>query len=375
MFSINTGTLDRIYDTLGADAASGLRGLGNCSLPLTHRAPVSILTSARLNARTAALTLARSPILPGDNLTLPDANGDMPNGWALNVVAGAANFQGPMVVHVGWAKAAGNWVNVAGGAAWESYVDCVLCTDKAGTEDPQGRTVRVYLPRTGTQDPNVRTGEVIRFEIDGDGTAICLSDVLDAKIGDVRHLVDATAGEITAFQASGGYRGWHTMDGNHGSTDANGDSSMLYGYTGSGAFTTLAATVAAAFTAAISSSSLTINNAVTGITISNHAAGQSCTVNESNHSHGVTVTEFTVDGVAEDPGEEETLYAFTSSPVSTGLQSTGLTVTTPALSHSFTEPNGGAGHSHSGSISTLVFDAPSTMRPAGRVVLRIQRLT
>lgn len=97
--------------------------------------------------------------------------------WAL-VALGAS----PTLVS--WGKATSNWHN---GADNGSYVDCNPCKDRDGAEVDTTTTVRVYLPRHGSEyDPNVVADSIVPYIIDDPTTdpveATCIGDYLDGKI-------------------------------------------------------------------------------------------------------------------------------------------------------------------------------------------------
>jgi hypothetical protein len=87
-----------------------------------------------------------------------------------------------------WAKATTKWTNLPANG---SYVLCHKALDKAGTldldEDEEPQDITVYLPRPGGMvDPNVRSGDVIGYEVDDNGLAIAVTGYLDDKIGTVK---------------------------------------------------------------------------------------------------------------------------------------------------------------------------------------------
>lgn len=86
-----------------------------------------------------------------------------------------------------WAKAIAKWTNLPGN---DSHVACHKALDQHGTldldEDEEPQTVTVYLPRPGGNvDPNVRSGDVIGYQLDSNGIAIATTDYLDDAIGTV----------------------------------------------------------------------------------------------------------------------------------------------------------------------------------------------
>jgi hypothetical protein len=86
-----------------------------------------------------------------------------------------------------WAKAIANWANASGN---NSTVSCQQATDKSGALALDGGgsplPVTIYLPRSGFGDPNVRAGDVIAYQLDANGAAICVSDYLDDPLGTVK---------------------------------------------------------------------------------------------------------------------------------------------------------------------------------------------
>lgn len=97
------------------------------------------------------------------------------NAWALNVRNGDANFNGRIYGVIRPATATSNWVD-----ATTPYVDA--------TDDIDGRVVRVYLPRTRSGDPNVKSGAPIEYAIERrrTGRAVCVSSYMDDKINTVK---------------------------------------------------------------------------------------------------------------------------------------------------------------------------------------------
>lgn len=102
--------------------------------------------------------------------------------WALNVRHGDANFMGRLYGVIRPATASSDWVD-----AGTPYVDAV--------DDFDGRTVRVYMPRTRSGDPNVKSGAPIEyaFERRRTGRAICVSSYMDDKIGTVKLWIGSPA--------------------------------------------------------------------------------------------------------------------------------------------------------------------------------------
>lgn len=96
--------------------------------------------------------------------------------WALNVRNGDANFNGRIYGVIRPATATSDWVD----ASPTPYVDT--------TDDLDGRVVRVYLPRTRSGDPNVKSGAPVEYAIERrrTGRAVCVSSYMDDKINTVK---------------------------------------------------------------------------------------------------------------------------------------------------------------------------------------------
>lgn len=379
MFTEQVGQLDsaKTVDDL-KDILKWL--LGNCEASLTHRGPVTLDGFRPEGATDAMLNVTNGYIAPDDAMSLPDANGDLTNGWAA-IFNGGVRFRGPFIGGFRWAKASGNWTNT-GTAAWVSYVDCVLCSDYLGTEDPQGRTIRIYLPRSSTRDPNVRTGDVIQYTLGDDGRAYCATEVYDGKIGEQRDLLSGTAADYAS-----GLRGWFLADGANGTVDLDGPL-IGYGYTGAGDYATVGNSVSASFTATISGNggTVTTSSATTGVTVSAHTAHTHSIEHESIEAalSSLTATSYAElsdddavntynrssggEGFPQDTGHTHSLVANTS-PSTFNTSSDGPTT------HTVND----SGHTHTVSIDTMAaglsIGTPSANRPAGKVVIRIQRVS
>jgi len=240
MFTEQVGMLEeaKTVDQL-VDALRFL--LGNCTAALRHNGQLQLVGGRAAGATDGVLEVSNGYINGSDGLTLPDSNGSLPNGWAA-IFDGPVWFKG---IQKGggflWAKATANWTNVAGD---DSYVDCTLCTDRSGTLDTQGRTVRVYLPRNGTDfDPAVYSGGMVKFGLDQNGVAIGLDYSLSTILGEIKTIDDENAIPT----------GWHECDGSLGTVDLTGR--VPYGWlSGDPTFGTAGAAIAAALTATISGS-------------------------------------------------------------------------------------------------------------------------
>ncbi len=315
-----------------------------CQHDLEQRGQLAVLTQRPLGATDGALEVANYPFPPTNQYTQP-TNGDMPNGWGINVLAGGINNIGPFQGGFGWFKASGTWVNT-GTAAWDSYVDGYVATDPDGTYAQPLTSVRLYLPRNALQDPNVRSGDVLTYMLGPDGKAYCTSDVLDGKIGEQKDLL---SGDPTLYAS--GLRGWYLADGANGTVDLNGEL-IGYGYTGAGDYSTVGASVASSFTATISGSGGNIDTTTvaTGITI-------------ADHTHTITISP---SPLADDFAAGADIHAlyYDSTPTASAANAT-LSVTDPQHKHTV----------DSNSIaSTLSIGTPSANRPSGRVVIRLQRV-
>lgn len=117
---------------------------------------------------------------------------------------------------------------------------------------------------------------------------------------------------------------------------------------------------------------VTVDSNTTGITVSNHASGASCTVNDSGHFHDVT--SFTA--MVGDSGATSPETVVVSVDTETGVATTGITVTTPTLTHTVND----SGHSHTAEVDlqdiadNMTIVTPSTIRPPGTVVIYIEKL-
>jgi hypothetical protein len=112
----------------------------------------------------------------------PVQDGD--RGWVMYDQAAAA-YVIVSVERAGvyWARATQNWTNVSGNG---SFVACETVADRDGAPLANPRSVTVYLPRHGFGDPNVRTNDVIGYQVDDQGEAICVTDYMDDKIGTIK---------------------------------------------------------------------------------------------------------------------------------------------------------------------------------------------
>jgi len=122
-------------------------------------------------------------------------------------------------IEVKRATAQSDWVDPAPNTP---YVDCL--------DDDTSAAVRVYLPRVGERDPNVRSGDQVFYKEYDAGAGVvawCDSPYLDAKIGTVKFW----AGTVANIPA-----GWAIMDGtaNSSSSGINLIDTLIKGDTVSG---------------------------------------------------------------------------------------------------------------------------------------------
>lgn len=385
MFTKQAMLLERLRGYLGDEPTSIIAQLANCQAELEHRGPLTLTGTRPVDARDAMLMIDNFPIKPQQNGALPGVNG-LNNGWAIDVRKGSVRFRGGIVGEGWWAKASGDWVDVAGN--YQSYVDCVVCTDKDGTELVPSQTVRIYLPRNSVMDPNVRADDVIHFYLDLNGTAICDDPfVMDLPIGSKRELL---AGDPADYPS----RGWYIANGTNSTVNAGGG--VSYGYTGVAPFDTVGGTVTVALTGATITGSgtaaLTIASANLGthghsntLAAPAHTHTYSGTVNaESSHTHTLTVTgnDGTVAAGTADVGYPVG-GVFTTSAGSShdhGFSGTTSGASATTLTGGITDADLGS-HGHPGStvsISTIAgglsLGTPSAIRPAGYTTLVLQRM-
>jgi hypothetical protein len=165
MLQLRVGALDALRDEWGDEAVDLFQKvLGDCNAPLTHNGDVIINSSVTVNNC--------------DELAFYACGSVTFNGVLVGTGGTDGNLQ--------YAVAAGSWVNRPGN---DSYVDCLKANDRNGTL--AGGTVRVFLPRAGATDPNVHSGDVLAYAIDGSGNAICITDVNDDPLGTVKGMRSA----------------------------------------------------------------------------------------------------------------------------------------------------------------------------------------
>ncbi len=292
--------------------------LGDCESALTHEGSLTINGALPSGATDAVLHIKNGYIAPNDGTTAPDANGELPNGWA-GIFDGGVWFKGQVKFDQG----------VGGGIT----LDDILGLFPAG--------FKMNWPDTST----IPTG-------------------------------------------------WALMDGvaNASGSGINMGGRVPQGYiSGDPTFGTIDATVSPALTwsgspiTASDTTSLTIAQAVTGISISAHA-GSGTDFNTAAEDPTGTITPSPVIEERSDAGGVTyyvwpTTDASPSVNVASHVHSVNDTDVAAALAnHTITEPNSGAGHSHTGTVSNssiasaLEINTPATVRPAGIVWLWVEKL-
>lgn len=342
-----------------------------CQHDLEQRGQLAILTQRPLGATDGALEVANYPFPPTNEYTQP-INGEMPNGWGLNVLYGGIKNNGPFMGGFGWFKASGTWTNT-GTAAWDSYVDGYAATDPDGTYAQPLTAIRLYLPRNVLQDPNVRADDVLTYMLGPDGKAYCTSDVLDGKIGEQKDLLSGTPGDYAS-----GLRGWFIANGSNGTVDLSGPL-IGYGYTGAGDYATVGNSVSSSFTATLSGNGGTVTSSSYTLTIATHADHSHSVENDSVRD-SITVTLESPITTDWDTGADFTGVYWVSAPtvtVNSVVSPSSFATSLPnvALTHTVSSTNP---HSHTVSIDSmaagLTVGSPSANRPAGKVVIRLQRV-
>lgn len=204
MFTLQAAFLQqRLVESGMPEAQANLiaGSIGNCAQRLEHRGQVAIdgdlspdsiqaMLEVNLNSNQVEWSL-------DGGTTGGEGNQDVINGpWALAVNRGPVLIGDHLVNKRFWAVAQRNWVNDTGSLRRNnSYVDCYLATDRAGTllqrtlaannsETPMNYPLRVYLPRNGSGlDPNVVSGAVVGYMMGPDGEAVQVCPpYLDGKI-------------------------------------------------------------------------------------------------------------------------------------------------------------------------------------------------
>lgn len=283
--------------------------LGDCEAALTHDGTLRIEGALPAGAKDdAVLYVKNGYIAPNDATTEPDAEDNLPNGWAA-VFDGGVHFKGQVLFDQGGA-----------GLTFQQWLDLL----------PVGFQMQWH------DETDIPTG-------------------------------------------------WAIMDGvsNASGSGINRGGRVGYGYiAGDPTFGTLGASVSLAFSATISgnggTTSLSIVNGTTGITVADHTA----------HTHSVTFQGSDVAGVLDahtysgtqgdaTAGTTDVSYG-TGSYAHTGHDEMSTTSSNPnaTLTHNVTD----TGHGHTGTVgnnsiaSGLSIGTPSTLRPAGVVELWIEKL-
>lgn len=283
MFTEQIGQLDKLVGVVPDEVLQVLKSLlGNCAQELVHRGPITY----------------EGPV-------------------TFTNVTNITNLTVPGTVFFG--KATANWVN---GGAVGSNVACDKC-DSSGTLT--GGSVTIYLPATGAQQPNVRTGDIVAYTVDEDGDAIAVSDYLDDRIGTIKAWSDpdnipggwevlASGATIFGYAAGdpdfgtiGGTGGakTHTHDAHNASDiadhaasntgDSGGGTLTFTGYTG---YTTSSGTVSTASSniqkksgspTTIDTGNQSANPTIAGAT--GYAESETVAVSDPGHSHVITPTQ------------------------------------------------------------------------------------
>lgn len=154
-------------DQLAEEIATLLRG----EQELTHK---------------AKLFLSTEQLTGSEDATLEVHNYNPDEGYAAKFY-GRVLFDPPLTGSGGsatllWARAQTNWNNLPGN---DSYVDCTPVSHRTQTSGGSG-TVRLHLPRTANQDPNVRASDILGYLTDANGENIPVTDYLDDPIGTIK---------------------------------------------------------------------------------------------------------------------------------------------------------------------------------------------
>ena len=238
---------------------------------------------------------------------------------------------------------------LTGSGSWVSYVDCNIVTDQTGATVATNaigttQTVRVYLPRTSGQDPNVRADDIIAFSWDVNGRAVCVSDVLDGMVGELRQLLSATPGDYAS-----GLRGWFICDGSNSTQDMRGR--VTYGYNSANtAFDVIGETVALTFAAVILGPDHNIDIGIFNVAGPVSTTTVGIAVNTSFPATGVDTTTSYVTSLASSGDHAHT--------ISQSAMNAAFDWTLPADSMD----------------GEMTIDTPTSLLPAGRVTLMIQRM-
>ena len=180
--------------------------------------------------------------------------------------------------------------------------------------------------------------------------------------------------------------GWALMDGTANVTGSGIDmrGQVPYGYSGAGDFATIGATIAIALATSFSgssTSSVTIANAVTGITVSAHDDNNS-TFPTTNVGSTLTVAP-TNASLATGADFDALIWLQVDGTPAVTAHSHNVDedeISAALTNHTITEPNAGAGHSHTGTVSnstiasSLTINTPSTVRSPGKVLAFIEKI-
>lgn len=152
--------------------AEEIATLKRATQPLIHPSSLTLETEQPPGSEAASLTATNFA--------------DYNDGYAA-IFNGRVKFNPPLngngvAGNLGWARADADWVNFPGNG---SYVDCTVSTSRTEFY-PVGDPIRVFLPRAGGRDPNVRWGNLIAFCIDANGEATAVSGYLDDPVGTVK---------------------------------------------------------------------------------------------------------------------------------------------------------------------------------------------
>jgi hypothetical protein len=290
-----------------------------------------------------------------------------------------------------------------------------------------GQGVHIFQP--AWNNPNVAAGG-IRHKIvlkGGREAGICFENIFVDNLYDLDGnpwtggAATLPAGTVTLWAGDVGDipTGWALMDGTANSVGNGGSGIDMrglipYGYSGAGDFATIGGSIVVALATGFSGSgtaALTIATNTTGITVDAHSShthdtslagstvaslllahgAAACTVTDSGHTH--TVDSFSAnigDSSATSPAS-----VVTSVDASTSLETTGITVDTPSLSHtgtgsvsltsggpsaSLTHSVNDSGHGHTGTVTIndvaagLTIGTPTTVRTPGVVLAYIEKL-
>ena len=288
---------------------------GQCMLDLEHRGSLAMLGSRPEGATDAVVHIANYPHAgTTTNDTEPDSEGNLPNGWGLWVEFGGAKFDGP-----------------------------VCFNGPLGCGDAAGDGIFALFP-VGTILPWARA--------------------------------------IAQIPTN-----WVLMDGvaNAAGSGINMGGQVQYGYlSGDPTFGTIGGSISAALTwsgaalAGSSTTSLTIDNNSTAVTVNDHAAHtHSVSINGSDIA--TVLNDHTYSGNQGDVTAGSTDVAFGGGVYAhSGSGSLGVTSGNPGAALTHTVNN--SIHTHTGTVSNssiagnFTVNAPATVRPAGKVIAYIEKI-